>query len=288
MTTLDRNVTILGLGAMGSRMAQGFLDAGYATHVWNRSKVASQLLADQGAIIHATPKEAAMQSHIVISMVRDDNASKEVWLDEEIGAINGLNDKSIAIESSTLSYEWILKLSDALNSIGSFIEAPVVGSRPQAEAGQLIYLLGGDSETISTIEPLLKIMAGKLLNCGSVGQATAIKLAVNTFFAIQTSAIGELFSNLMLSGISKKTSAELFSQLPTTSPAVIGIANLIAADKYDPLFPVELVSKDLEYQIALYDSKQDSLTHLTSQKFRQAIQAGYSDENIHAVAKLMG
>ena len=96
-------ITVLGLGAMGSRMASQLLAAGHTVTVWNRTPDAAEALVKQGAFHARTPREASAGAEFVIAMLRDNDASRHVWLDREIGALSGMPAGAIAIESSTLT-----------------------------------------------------------------------------------------------------------------------------------------------------------------------------------------
>ena len=89
------HIAFLGLGAMGSRMASRLLQAGQQVTVWNRSSAASEALAKLGAQIAPTPRAAAQSADFVITMVRDDEASRQIWLDAESGALMGMRHGSI-------------------------------------------------------------------------------------------------------------------------------------------------------------------------------------------------
>jgi 3-hydroxyisobutyrate dehydrogenase len=104
------DVAVLGLGAMGSRMASNLLKAGHRVVVWNRTPGAAKALVEVGARQAQSPKEAAAGAAFVIAMLRDDEASRQVWLDPESGALAGMERGSVAIESSTLSPRWIREL----------------------------------------------------------------------------------------------------------------------------------------------------------------------------------
>jgi len=281
-----QSISVLGLGAMGSRMAERLIKAGYDVHVWNRSPNPMAALRTLGATTHATPKAAAHAGDVVIAMVTDDDASRDLWLQPDSGALYGLKPNALAIESSTLSPSWVTQLADKVNKVAAFLEAPVVGSRPQAEAGGLIYLVGGDSKWQRHAQDILNTMGNLHLYCGTVGTATAFKLAVNAFFAIQTTAMAELLNGLTAHGMTKPLATELFAQLPVTSPVAKGISQLMVSQTYEPLFPIELVVKDLEYQAGLNEAAKAPLTHLTAQLFQQAKTTGLGHENIHAIAKL--
>src|SRR5579864_5429565 len=163
-------IAFLGLGAMGSRMAGNLLKAGHAVTVWNRDPSKVTPLAALGAVIAGTPKAAVPGAEIVIAMVRDDGASQRVWLDPESGALGGVGRQAIAIESSTLTVGWVKTLSAAAAGRGvSFLDAPVVGSRPQAEAAELTFLAGGDSSVLARAEPVLRVMGSAVHHVGSSG-----------------------------------------------------------------------------------------------------------------------
>jgi len=282
-------ITILGTGAMGSRFAEKLLAANYDVTVYNRTKQTAQTLIDSRAQYVATPKAAVKDADFVISMLTNDKASKSVWLDDNTGAIHGLKQGAITIESSTLSIDWIMKLSNVLKSKAiDFLDAPVVGSRPQAQNGQLIYLVGGSESVIEICRDVLSEMSSTLIHVGSTGAGTKMKLAVNAFFGVQVSALSEITGLMHNAGISKHKTIEIFNRLPTTSLALQGIGNLIAAENFDPLFPVNLVEKDFQYFLDMAMSNKSKLPLVTAghETYKTAIKKSYGGDNIAAVAKL--
>ncbi|MEM7586809.1 MAG: NAD(P)-dependent oxidoreductase [Acidobacteriota bacterium] len=281
-------LAILGLGAMGSRMARRLLDAGYPVTVFNRSPERCQALAELGARVAATPREAASGSETVLSMVRDEAASRAVWLHPEDGAIHGLSADSIAIESSTLTRDWTSELAATLEGRAAFLDAPVVGSRPQAEAGQLIYLVGGEAEALERVRPVFEVLGGAVHHLGDAGSGTALKLAVNALFGIQVAALGELIGLLRRAGIASDQAAGVLSQLPVTSPAAQAAVQAIAARSFAPLFPIELVEKDLRYLLASGEQLSAALplSEAARATYAQARDAGYGDDNITGIAQL--
>jgi 3-hydroxyisobutyrate dehydrogenase-like beta-hydroxyacid dehydrogenase len=192
-----QKVAVLGLGAMGSRVAQRLLQANYPVVVFNRNVHKAKSLLAQGALWAATPKEAAQQANIVISMVTDDQASRTVWLAPETGAMAGLKPEAIAIESSTLSVAWTKALATDLTAQGTaFLDAPVVGSRPQAEAGKLIYLVGGEAATLAQVRGLLLAIGAVVHHVGATGEGMLLKLGVNALFGLQVAALAEMMAIL--------------------------------------------------------------------------------------------
>ena len=221
-------------------------------------------------------------------MVTDDDASREVWLSPDTGAVQGLQSGKIAIASSTLTVEWTQELAVAINSVGAaFLDAPVVGSRPQAEAGKLIYLVGGDPETLAQVQPIL-LTSGSVQAIGDVGQGMAMKLAVNALFGIQVAALAEILALLTQQGVTTSQAMDCLGRLPVLSPAAKGAGSLMVAHQHEPLFPVHLVEKDLRYAQAAAQVAATELptTIATQQVFQEAIAQGYGTQNLTAVAQL--
>jgi len=285
----NTKIAVLGLGAMGSRMALRWLNAGHEVIVWNRTPDKTEALRAENAEVAATPKEAAHKADVVVAMLRDNDASQQVWLDERVGAIHGLNGGVIAIESSTLFPEWIIELSGRISETGaSFVEAPVLGTRPQAEAGQLIYLAGGDPSVLEKIRPLLAATSRAIHHMGAVGSAAAMKLAVNAQYGVQVAIWAEMLALLERLEIVPETAVEILNTLPTTSPAMQMAGKLMAAKKYDPMFPIELVEKDLSYGLKLAEKVKLKIPVLDVVRsvYAQAKAHGYGDDNIVGVAQL--
>ena len=268
------NITILGLGAMGSRMADRLDAAGHAVTRWNRS----------GAT--RTPREAVAAADIVIAMLRDDEASRNVWLDPETGALAGMKPGALAIESSTLTQGFVLELAKASSAAEvRFLDAPVLGSRPQAEAGQLVHLIGGAAADLEAAAPVLAAIGGKQLHVGPAGSGAAMKLIANTLFGIQVSAMAELIARMRRLGLDPAKGVELLAQTPLLSPGAQGASGLMLAGKDDPMFPVELVAKDFRYAIG-DDPDAMPLASAALEVFKNAAASGFGDHNLTSVHKL--
>lgn len=243
-------ITVLGLGAMGSRMAANYSNAGHDVTVWNRTAAIVDALADARAVTSApSPSQAAVGADVVVSMVSDDDAAVAVWLGDD-GALAAMRHDAIAVESSTLTPATVRRLAAAAVARGvRFVEAPVVGSRPQADAGSLGYLLGGDQDAIDAVMPVIEINAGSAIRVGECGDAAIMKLAVNGLFAAQVAAYAEVVGVLERSSLDVDAVIATLSSLPITSPGLQRILGLIAEREFDPNFPIRLVAKDLGYLV---------------------------------------
>lgn len=286
---LTQAIAILGTGAMGSRVASNLLDAGYSVIVWNRSSAAIKPLAIQGATVASTPRQATERASVVISMLTDNEASKAVWITPETGAIHGLRSDTIAIESSTLSVAWTQSLATKLSATGSlFLAAPVVGSRPQAEAGSLLYLVGGPPNALATVQSVLEVTGDVVLRVGSVGQAMALKLAVNSLFGIQVAALAESLVFLRDSGISLEKAMNFLNMTPVISPAAQVAGTLIVSSNHAPLFPIDLVEKDFFYTLQTAKSLSVAMPTAAAvhQAYKEAIAQNYGGNNITGIVDL--
>lgn len=286
MTT---TVAVLGLGAMGSRMCKRLLDVGFDVRVYNRTGARMRPLEDAGATGWKTPREAVAGADLVMSMVRDDEASAEVWLHPRTGALAGMERGTLAIECSTLSLGALAELGAAARVRGvHMMDGPVVGTRPQAEAGTLVFLVGGDPAQMERAAALFDATGAAVHHLGPLGRGMAMKLAVNALFGVQVAALAELLGALEGAGIEPSRAMEVLGSLAVCSPAAKGTGGLMVAGRFDPLFPVALVEKDFGYALDLaaaagVDARVSAAARTI---FGKAISAGYGDENLVAVAKL--
>lgn len=246
-------ITVLGLGAMGSRMAARLAGTGHEVTAWNRSPGAVARLAAETAVTAAPSARAAVaEAEIVLAMVADDEASRDLWLDADRGALVAVPDHAVAIEASTLTPAWVRELADATARRGlAFVEAPVVGSRPQVEAGALLVLAGGEAEVVERARPALDAFAGSIREVGPAGAAATLKLAINALFATQVAVYAEIVGLLDRSEVDTGLALDVLADLPITSPGLQRIVGLIRARDFAPNFPVPLVAKDLRYLTAL-------------------------------------
>lgn len=286
--TPNTTIAFLGLGAMGTRMAQRLLDAGHSITVWNRTPSAADALVESGARRAATPRQAVVDADVVVAMVRDDEASRQVWLGDD-GAAAALGAGTLALDASTLTPEWTRELSTALTAQGAaFVEAPVVGSRPQAEAGQLICLVGGPKAEVDRATPILQAFAGRVVHLGEVGLGAVAKLAVNAFFATQVAAAAETVQFLRNAGIEDERWLDLFSNLPVVAPPIAGTMKGMALGQFPPMFPIELVEKDLGYFVRSAGAHgiPSPVTDTIRGLYAKAIDAGHGGDNIHGIVQI--
>jgi len=282
------HIAFLGLGAMGRRMVRRLVDAGHPVTVWSRSGVPDELV-DFAPVSAPTARDAAAVADVVISCVTDDASSAAVWDDPEHGALAGLRPGALAIESSTVTPDRVRSLSASVQAKGArFLDAPVVGSRPQAEAGQLVFLAGGSAEDVDGVRELLLAMGGAVHHVGATPAGAVTKLIVNTLLGGQVALFAELLGFAQRAGLDPAATLDVVGGLAVTSPVARVMAGLMVAGDHAPRFTIDLVEKDLRYAVETAESVGARLPTASrvASLFGEASAAGLGDDNLTAIARL--
>jgi 3-hydroxyisobutyrate dehydrogenase-like beta-hydroxyacid dehydrogenase len=186
-----RSVGVVGLGAMGSRIAGRLLAEGHEVHGTNRTKSKAQPLIEHGLRWQATPREVAAVADVVLSMVSDDAALEAITAGPD-GILAGLAPGRVYVDMSTVSPEASVKIAERVQSLGSqMLDAPVSGSVPQAETGTLTIMVGGQETAFRRVQRLLDELGQTVTRVGENGQGLLLKLAINISLAVQTLAFSE-------------------------------------------------------------------------------------------------
>lgn len=282
-----KKIGFIGFGAMGSRIARNLVKAGYEVKGFNRNQ--AKVTAVSGVQLVESPAAAARDADLLIVMVRDDEASQAVWMHPETGVLSAINATTIAVDMSTLSHTWAAELNQKMQERDlKFLEAPVLGSRPQAEAGELVVLAAGDADAFATVEPVFQVLSAKSSFLGQGGHAAILKLAINSLFAVQTAVFAETLEILRRAGIAEEKIMGILPNIPITSPAMKIALAAMQERKFDPLFPIELVEKDLGYGQGLLESLSvsPSLIAAARQVFAEAREKGFGNHNITGILQL--
>ena len=287
-------IAFLGLGAMGSRMVKHLIHAHEVT-VWNRtmSDEVSESWQALGAKVSKTVAIAVQDADFVICMVRDNEASQMVWLGDELkglkGALSSMPQSCLGIECSTLSKSWFNELKNHfLKQNKTLIDAPLAGSRPQAEAQQLIFFVGGEKHRIEHSRPILSLMGKAVHECGSLGAGMSLKLAINALFASQLEVMAEILGFLKQSQVDLNVALDGIAMTPVCSPIIKVSTEAMIKQQHSPLFPIELVCKDLAYFLDGVENMPYTVSAIESvyNVYEQAKQQGLEHHNITGVAKV--
>lgn len=280
-------IALLGVGTMGHGMAVNLLKAGFPLTVYNRTRAKGEELASMGAAVADTPAVAAKDADIVLAMLADDGASRAAWLGPE-GALAAMRRGSIAVESSTLSPAWIAELHRETQQRGlRMVEAPVTGSRPQAEAAQLIFLAGGDEADLIIVAPILRAMSKEILHLGPVGSGAQLKLINNFLCAAQLTSFAEALAWIERSGLRRETALEFLKKGAPGSGIVATMADRMTQRTYEVNFLLRLLAKDVRYarEAAAGEGVELSPAAPAEELLRLSIAQGLGEKDMSAVAE---
>jgi 3-hydroxyisobutyrate dehydrogenase len=249
------HVAFIGLGRMGHGMAGRYLENGFAVAVWNRSKAKADGLIARGAQWATSPEDAAIDADAVVTMVADDEASREVWLTKD-GAAATMKAGTLAIECSTVSYQHALDLAHELRSRSLvYIDSPVTGLPDAAASGKLTLLVGAEPADLERARPYLAPLATTIRHFGAVGTGTVYKLINNLMGAIQIAGIAEGLAIAEQAGLDMKLVLESIETGVAASPQVLRHSKRMVARNFSgATFTAALRHKDAAYAVALAES----------------------------------
>jgi 3-hydroxyisobutyrate dehydrogenase len=286
-TMAKPRVAILGLGIMGTGMANRLHSANFPLTVYNRNREKSTPFANAGAFIAASPREAASRSEIILSMVGDDAASRSIWLGEN-GALAGTSPNAVLIESSTLSGEWIQELAARAAERGCrFLDAPVTGTKPHAASGELTFLVGGSAEALDAAQPAFSVLGRDVVHLGPVGSGALMKLINNFVCGVQAASFAEALSMIDAGGLDRAKAVSILTNGAPGSGIVKRMAERISASDFTPNFALCWMAKDIAYAVAEASKNGISLQTAAAalSVFKQAIAEGYGEEDFSAVSR---
>ncbi len=245
-------VAMIGLGRMGSGMAGRLLEAGHDLTVANRTPHRAASLLERGARLAANPAEAARDADAVLVMVSDDAASEAVWLAEDGVLAGSPRPGAVAIECSTLSREWVLRLAGEVTAAGlRYLDVPVTGLPDAAAQGRLTLLAGAAPDDLEAAGPILEPLAERVVHFGPVGTGTAYKLIVNLMGAVQIAGAAEGLALAERAGLDPALFADAVATSQAASPQVVrNIRRMVAGDHDRAVtFSAQLRRKDTAYAL---------------------------------------
>jgi 3-hydroxyisobutyrate dehydrogenase len=246
-------VAVVGLGAMGSRVARRLLDSGHELVVWNRTPENAVELVAAGATLAESPAQAAGAAEVVLTMVADPDALRQVT-EAPDGVAVGVHNSSTVIEMSTVGPEAVARLASALPDGVGLLDAPVLGSRSEAEAGSLHIFVGGPTTLFERWQPLLSQL-GSPIHVGTLGSGAAAKLVANSTLFGTICVLGEAVALADALGLSRDTAFEVLARSPLGEQAKRR-REAFEAGEYPPRFPLRLAHKDAELVAAAAETAQ--------------------------------
>ncbi len=288
---MKEKIGFIGLGIMGRAMAACLVKAGYNVCVYNRTREKTVPFAEQGCGVSYTPKQLAGWCDVLITMVSDPAAVDAVMLGEN-GGFAGLAKGKTYINMSTVSPEYTKQLASKCQSAGiTFLDCPVSGSKPLAEAGTLVILAGGEDSDIIRYEPLLLAMGKKVIHAGPHPSGSYLKLAVNLAMAHMTSAIAEGTAFAEACGINPALMFDTLEANPALSCKYFNMKrNPILEKKFTAAFPLKHTLKDIRFVMSVAEQKNLGIpvTEQVLKLIEKSVSLGHGDEDISAMYEGIG
>jgi len=276
-------VAVLGAGIMGSAMARNLVAAGVNTRVWDRSPAATAPLADAGAVVTPSAREAVRDADVVITMLPTADAVESVIFDG--GVADAFADGSVWAQMGTIGVESTRRIRDRLAAqrpAVTFVDAPVSGSKGPAEQGQLLILASGPAAAADRVGPVFDILGRKTVWLGEAGQGSVVKLIVNAYMSILIEGVAETMELADRLSIGHQEVAEAIEGGPLDAPIADAKLHKMDRSDYAAEFPLEWALKDVDLAISAAGDEAPPLLAALSGQWHAAVAAGHGRQDISA------
>jgi 3-hydroxyisobutyrate dehydrogenase/2-hydroxy-3-oxopropionate reductase len=279
----------LGLGIMGSGMAANLLKAGFEVMVWNRNPQRCAALVELGAQQAQTAEEVAANCDISFGMVSDPAAALELCYGEN-GVAAGIGEGRGYVDMSTVDDETVQVIAQGITLAGGrFLEAPVSGTKKPAQDGTLIILAAGDKTLYDEALPAFEVMGKMAPYLGELGQGARMKLVINMIMGGMLNIFCEGMALGQKGGLDGEQILEILAAGAMANPMFAVKGPLLLKEDYSTSFPLKHMQKDLRLAVELGDRLEQPLpgAAAANETFKQARKAGYADEDIAALYKVI-
>ena len=253
--TTKPNIAFIGLGNMGAPMAENLLKAGYTLSVYDLSAEATARLQQTGASVADSPKDAASNAQVIISMLPAGKHVHSVYLGNNgaDGLLAELPKGTLVIDSSTIAAADARLVAEAASKVGiDFLDAPVSGGTGGAIAGTLTFIVGGSDDAFAKAEPILAVMGKNIFHAGEHGAGQVAKICNNMLLGILMAGTAEAINLGVKNGLDPKVLSDIMLQssgrnwtLEVYNPYPQVMENVPSSNGYKGGFMSKLMQKDL-------------------------------------------
>jgi 3-hydroxyisobutyrate dehydrogenase len=277
-------VAVIGLGGMGSGMAQSLLRAGFAVTVHNRTAAKAEPLEQAGAAVAASAAGAAAGASFVLLSLADEAAVEDV-LFGQLSPV--LRPGQTVIDTSTVSPEFARAAATRVAAAGARrVEACVIGNPPMAAAGKLRVFAAGDEADVDAAAGVLGAIGQDLRYLGVTGRASSLKLAFNLLLGVQTLGLAEAVEFAETAGLDRDLLLDAIEASGWRSPVLSFRAMFMRRRAYQPAgFRAALMYKDLNLAAREAAARQVDLplVRCAADRYEAVISAGRGDDDAAAV-----
>jgi len=239
------NLGYVGLGAMGSQMADRLMAKGHKVTGYNRTKSKADWLVQKGMMLAESPRAVGQAADFIFVMVTN-SASLEAVANGPDGLLAGLSKGKVVIDMSTVNPEVSRQIASRVRETGAdMVDAPVSGSIITLQQGQLSVMVGGPKATFDRIKPILDDVGPKVTHVGDNGLALVMKIASNLSLAVQMLAFSEGVLLAEKSGIPRATAVDVLTHSAIASPMVVYRGPFVLQMPEEAWFNVNMMQKDM-------------------------------------------
>jgi 3-hydroxyisobutyrate dehydrogenase/2-hydroxy-3-oxopropionate reductase len=291
VSTEPGTVAVVGCGRMGAAMARRLATAGVRLAVHNRTRTTAEAVArDTGAIVAATPAEAAALADTCVVSLADDAAVLATYRGAD-GLVAGLRDGHVVCDTSTVSPETVRALAGEVAGAGAtLLDCPVSGSVPAVEAGTLVVMAGGDAEALERARPVLDVLATDVFHTGGTGSGAATKLVVNSLLHAFNVALSEALVLAERAGLDRETTYDVVASGAVGAPFVRYKRDaFLHPDTAAVAFSLDLAAKDLDlaHGLASAVGARTDQADANRRLVDEAVSAGMGARDLSAVADFL-
>ncbi|MFL5981847.1 MAG: NAD(P)-dependent oxidoreductase [Gaiellaceae bacterium] len=273
---------LVGLGNMGTAIAERLLEAGFPLAVHNRTRGKAEPLAARGAAVAESAADLAAQADVVLTSVADDDALEAIAEEVLAGARAG----TVLVDLSTVSPAASARVaSRAASASVEYLRAPVSGNPTVVRAGNLSFIVSGRAETLARVEPVIRAIGPTIHYVGDAEQARIVKLAVNLMIAGLAQLMSEALVLGEAAGVSRAALLDVMGTSAVGAPFVKYKTEPLLNDDYSATFTTALMEKDIDLVLEAADDNavELPLAHELKTLLRAASEAGYTDDDFIAL-----
>jgi len=238
-------IGLIGTGMLGEAVGLHLLKSGFSLCVYNRTKSKTKSLEENGAIISDTPKHLAQSSELIITCVKDGDASEQVMFGQD-GIVAGKHDGLAVAEMSTINPSSAIQNSKRLNEEKiSSLETPVMGGPNVAIDGKLVLMASGDRNVFDKYKQVFDTIANKTFFLGKSGGAHSIKIAMNLQISLLALALAEGITLTKKAGFDPEKFLEILNSTYFKTGMSENKAHKMIMDEFEPTFTLKNLKKDL-------------------------------------------
>ncbi|MEU6198576.1 NAD(P)-dependent oxidoreductase [Streptomyces sp. NPDC047061] len=278
-------VSVLGTGIMGAAMARNLARGGHTVRAWNRNYAKAEPLTADGAFVADTPAEAVRGADVVLTMLHDGAATLDVMRQ----AAPELRPGTAWVQSATAGIEAIAGLAVLARQLELvFYDAPVLGTRQPAEAGQLLVLAAGPVDGRERVTPVLDAVGARTVWTGADGAeatATRLKLVANSWVIATTNALGEVLALAQALGVDPQSFFDAIAGGPLDMGYLRAKSGLILDDRLSPAqFAVATAAKDARLIVEAGEKNGVRLdvAAASAHRLERAVAQGHADKDMAA------